>query len=731
MDTANRRLRVAAARVGFLTSGLSDGGDVTDVVVASWQRSLQAGVDATSAEAVFHADLDTSSRLMRCSMPIIDRLSAETADIPLSIALTDGKARVLTRVDTSKTIGMLLDNVSFAAGFDYTEGGIGTNGVGTVFESGQPIHIVGPEHFHDRLQPFACSGAPIRDPLSGRIEGVLDISCLTEHSSPLMHSLVRSAALEIERNLLIDRSHCQQSLFESFMRVDSRSRGAVLAVGSAVLIANATAQNLLTATEQAHVQEYAKYVMGRQERTVDQIELGSGKVVKIRGTRILAGSDIAGMVVEIALVSESLPALTSASLTSAVPTGWPELPTASPVIREPSLVSDSGQSAVWKRACSDISAALSEHRPLLVMGETGTGKFSLVAEIYHRVNPGGRSVLMDAGGISRHSYPDADIAVQATTLPTLYIFRNIDQLSTDGLEELNTFLLMLADSDRDVYIAATLSDASIDSDLPFREPARAFPAGGDGAPTAAPDGGPPGGRCPDPGQDLARAPVDGRTVGNAAHLAILVAAQHQPTRGGTGGRSGPASGRRHPAGGPARLLQRFRAPPAQRHRGAGAGRHRHGAAGCRRQSGAGRRDAGHCQVLAVPQAEVLRHHHDLASVSSPAAIRLMRPLVPRPRHSDGHPIARAVHLAMLRRRRRGRVIGTPAAPGDMAWAATSSARSGLIGGRCVDSRPDVPAGPGFIQAPGKNPSLVDRLTAVAAVAASHPRIADTDRSVLW
>ena len=469
MDTANRRLRVAAARVGFLTSGLSDGGDVTDVVVASWQRSLQAGVDATSAEAVFHADLDTSSRLMRCSMPIIDRLSAETADIPLSIALTDGKARVLTRVDTSKTIGMLLDNVSFAAGFDYTEGGIGTNGVGTVFESGQPIQIVGPEHFHDRLQPFACSGAPIRDPLSGRIEGVLDISCLTEHSSPLMHSLVRSAALEIERNLLIDRSHCQQSLFESFMRVDSRSRGAVLAVGSAVLIANATAQNLLTAAEQAHVQEYAKYVMGRQERTVDQIGLGSGKVVKIRGTRILAGSDIAGMVVEVALVSESLPALTSASLTSAVPTGGPELPTASPVIREPSLVSDSGQSAVWKRACSDISAALSEHRPLLVMGETGTGKLSLVAEIYHRVNPGGRSLLMDAGGISRHSYPDADIAVQATTLPTLYIFRNIDQLSTDGLEELNTFLLMLADSDRDVYIAATLSDASIDSDLPFRD----------------------------------------------------------------------------------------------------------------------------------------------------------------------------------------------------------------------------------------------------------------------
>lgn len=36
-------------------------------------------------------------------------------------------------------------------------------------------------------------------------------------------------------------------------------------------------------------------------------------------------------------------------------------------------------------------------------------------------------------------------------------------------ERLNTFLLALADSDRPVYVAATLSDANIDSDLPFHD----------------------------------------------------------------------------------------------------------------------------------------------------------------------------------------------------------------------------------------------------------------------
>ena len=471
VDVADRRRRITAAREGFLATGSALEGAVPNVVAASWLRSRTAGVDAATSQALFHSDLDTSSRLVRCSRPIIDRLSEETANIPLSIAVTDGKARVLTRVDNSRTIGLLLDDVSFAPGFDYTEGGMGTNGVGTVFESGQPIQIVGPEHFHERLQPFACSGTPIRDPLSGRIEGVLDISCLTEHSSPLMHALVRAAAHDIERNLLIDGSQCQQALFETFVRADARSRGAVMAVGGTVVMANAVAQDLLTPMERATLQDHARHLMSRQDRSVDQLELSTGKVVRIRGTRIVAGADVAGMVLEIALVAEA------ATLTSQTVAVLP-VPTLTmhsgeglnmPLLLTPSTLSGTGQSPLWKRACNDIASASANHHALLVMGETGSGKFSLLAEIYHRVNPGGRSLLIDAVDISPYFYDDAEAALEATSRPTLYIFRNIDELSTDGVEELNKFLLALADSDRPVSVAATLSDANLDSDLPFRD----------------------------------------------------------------------------------------------------------------------------------------------------------------------------------------------------------------------------------------------------------------------
>lgn len=472
-DPADRRLRIAAARADFLNSGRSGAEAVAGLVSASWQRSQAAGVDAATSQAQFHNDLDVSSRLMRCSQPIIDRLSEETADIPLSIALTDGKARILSRSDTHKTIGMLLDNVSFAPGFDYAEGAIGTNGVGTVFESGQPIHIVGPEHFHERLQPFACAGAPIKDPLTGRVEGVLDISCLTEHSSPLMHSLVRSAAHDIERNLLIDKSQCQQALFETFVRLDARTRGAVMAVGGTVVMGNTMAQTLFDPAEQLTIQEHTRYLMAHHDHPVDQIELASGKIARLRGSRIIVGNDIAGMVLEVTLVSEGAAPAHEPPVfedrTVPAPTSSAGAPLSVAPLRSPVAPISDGRSPLWKRACEGITTALTYHDALLVMGETGSGKFSLVAEIYHQANPGGRSLAIDAVDIGRDSYVAAEEALEATTLPTLYILRNIDELSTDGVEGLNTFLLALADSDRPAYVAATLSDANLDSDLPFRD----------------------------------------------------------------------------------------------------------------------------------------------------------------------------------------------------------------------------------------------------------------------
>jgi transcriptional regulator of acetoin/glycerol metabolism len=457
---AARRIKIAAARADFLRFGRAATQPVNGLVAASWQRSISAGVDAASSQAVYNGDLDLTGRLMRCSEPVIARLSDEMAEMPLSIVLTDYKARILSRSETDKTIGTLLDDVSLAPGFNYAEANVGTNGIGTVLESGQPLYIVGPEHYLEHLQPFACAGSPIRDPLTGRVEGVLDVSCLSEHSSPLMQSLVRSAAHEIERNLLVDRSQRQQALFEVYVRVDAHTRGAVMAIGGTVVMGNAVAQTLFAPDEQWTIHEHARYLMISPGQPIDEIELPSGKVVHIRGKRVVVGPDVAGIVVVVDIVSEPAAALgvgTAAGFGLGLLPSGRRVPRPSTPLSEhsraPSGEGDSQPHAVaailtdmssllGKRASASVVSALTAGSTLLVLGEEGGGKVSLVAELFGHVAPAGRSVVYGADDLNEHGlqhYLDRDES-QARSGATLHIFRNIDRLEAPAVTELDAFL---------------------------------------------------------------------------------------------------------------------------------------------------------------------------------------------------------------------------------------------------------------------------------------------------
>ncbi|WP_104197506.1 sigma-54-dependent Fis family transcriptional regulator [Cryobacterium sp. M15] len=464
---AERRSRIAAARADFLRFGHAETQSVPGLVAASWQRSFLAGVDAVSSQAVFHSDLDLTGRLMRCSEPVIARLSDEMAQMPLSIVLTDYKARILSRSETDKTIGTLLDEVSLAPGFNYAETNVGTNGIGTVLESGQSLYIVGPEHFLEHLQPFACAGSPIRDPLTGRVEGVLDISCLSEDASPLMHSLVQSAAHEIERNLLIDRSQRQQALFDAYVRVDSRTRGAVMAIGGTVVMGNTVAQSQFSPDEQWTIHQHARYLMISPGQPVDAIELSSGKIVQIRGKRVVVGSDIVGIVVVVEIKSERarLPVRES-GLTLSPGRGRrvhePERSSAAAA----AIVHDVS-SLLGKRASSSLVTALTAGAALLVWGEAGGGKVSLLAELYRQIVPLGRSVVFGAEALNENglqSLLENDL-LSVGVPPTLYIFRNFDRLSTAVTEEVEAFLVARETRADPAGIAVTVSQPDLQADL--------------------------------------------------------------------------------------------------------------------------------------------------------------------------------------------------------------------------------------------------------------------------
>lgn len=467
-ENANRLLRAAAARADFLESGRPGAAGVSDVLAASWERSQAAGVDSTRPQSDFAQT--ESGLLARCSDPVLRQLGTDTTDLPLVIALSDDRARVLQRIDNSAAVGRLLDRVDLAPGYNFSETQMGTNGIGTVFAAGQPVSVVGPEHFAENLQAFACTGAPILDPITGRVLGVLDISTLSQSWSPILHTLVKSAAKDISRNLLMDRSQSQQAVFDTYLRADARaSRQAVFAFGDSIFMANSAAQTLFSPAEQQTLREHADFLTTRREQASDTITLPDGRRVAVRGTRIVAGCEVAGTVVIADLVTHCAG---GGHFTEQV------LPAIAVATRETSAIAGDlgrarrpitgGGSPPWTRACDDLRAAMLERRPTLLHGETGAGKFTLVAETFHECYPAGRSISIDAAQVTSDG-PGEDLSalLGSPTGECLYIVRNLDQASTDGVDQLDRFFAAVGDLEGPAWCVATLSDTSLDSDLPF------------------------------------------------------------------------------------------------------------------------------------------------------------------------------------------------------------------------------------------------------------------------
>ena len=413
---AGRRSRLASARAELLERPDGDPRGMPAHVAASWRRSIASGVDPGTVTSEYHADLDVDSRLVRCARPVIEQLMEQIGEVPTCVALTDKQARLLVRADSTSWMGRIADAVHFAQGFDYAEGAVGTNGVGTVIEAGESIHIVGGEHFAEELQPYACAGAPVRDPFTGRLEGVLDISCLAEHSSPIMRSLVRTAATHIERGLLADRNQLQQALFDAYTRVDARGRLAVLAVGERTVMANSPMQNLLDPGDLTSLQEYARFVMRRRSTVDDRVDLPSGSRVRMRGSTVSVGGAVAGMVGVVTLLTEVS--------TPSRPVGG----------RRGGTRPERGCPA-WRAAWVTVDEARRADDAVLVIGEPGTGRFTLLSHVYGQTREG-RVVGIEAADLESGA-EDVITRILGEPSPVLIVLRDIDRLSEAAASRLS------------------------------------------------------------------------------------------------------------------------------------------------------------------------------------------------------------------------------------------------------------------------------------------------------
>ncbi|WP_235868032.1 hypothetical protein [Rhodococcus qingshengii] len=74
-------------------------GGTDEFVAASWLRSQAAGVSPEGGDIRYIGDVDVASRLVHYAQPVLEKLIEYTEDVPLSVAVSDNKGRVLSRLD--------------------------------------------------------------------------------------------------------------------------------------------------------------------------------------------------------------------------------------------------------------------------------------------------------------------------------------------------------------------------------------------------------------------------------------------------------------------------------------------------------------------------------------------------------------------------------------------------------------------------------------------------------
>ena len=180
------------------------------VVSESWRRSLRSGLDPERSLARLPlddarlADARTAHPLA-VGMPVIRRLLVEeAAEAGLLVAVSDAAGQLLW-VEGDPVLRARAENMHFLPGADWSEESAGTNAPGTALALGRPVQIFGPEHLLRPVTPWSCSAAPIREPDTGAILGVLDLSGGPEVAGPQTLALVRATVAAVEAELRLSR----------------------------------------------------------------------------------------------------------------------------------------------------------------------------------------------------------------------------------------------------------------------------------------------------------------------------------------------------------------------------------------------------------------------------------------------------------------------------------------------------------------------------------------------
>jgi sigma-54 dependent transcriptional regulator, acetoin dehydrogenase operon transcriptional activator AcoR len=163
-------------------------------------------VERPDFEPLMRSDLtvarERNQRLSTHAAPVMEMLFEQIVDTDSMIVLTDAQGTILHSVGDDDFLARAV-KVALSPGVNWSEQSKGTNAIGTALFEESPTLVHGGEHFMLANSFLTCSAAPLFDP-RGNLLGVLDVTGDQRSYHQHTMGLVRMSARMIENHWLSD-----------------------------------------------------------------------------------------------------------------------------------------------------------------------------------------------------------------------------------------------------------------------------------------------------------------------------------------------------------------------------------------------------------------------------------------------------------------------------------------------------------------------------------------------
>lgn len=190
----------------FVSDGELPNSAIRSIVTRSWKRSadFQVGYQRDRApileEGELHRKRASNAVMISAAAPALERSRNFLSDARSMLILADANGLIVATEGDSRVIHAGREN-HLELGGQWHEHHIGTNAIGTALAERSPVQIHGSEHYCEHVQRWTCAAVPVTNPANGCVVGVVDVSGRVESFNPQSMALAVSIGGEIEAGL--------------------------------------------------------------------------------------------------------------------------------------------------------------------------------------------------------------------------------------------------------------------------------------------------------------------------------------------------------------------------------------------------------------------------------------------------------------------------------------------------------------------------------------------------